>query len=308
MVVGADIGGTKLAVVLLGGDGTVCHQSWVEYGTRSVEYGTRSFAGIIDGLVAAVSQATEVANAMDGAVAGVGIALAAWLSADRHSVVLGANIGAQQEQILAQVGQLLNLPVVVENDGNATALAESTAAGARSGCCAVFTLGTGVGGGVVVGGRLLLGGSGLAAELGHVPVDPNGRPCVCGGRGCLETVASGPAMALATGARSGSEVVARAHAGDELALTVLEGAGRAIGHTIRLLVPVVAPDVVVLGGSISYAAGEYLLPAVLSALEHERPLSVVSPAPRVQLGRLGPYAGAIGAAHLALALPAPPAL
>lgn len=293
-VVGADVGGTKVSAVLLSEQGEVCHQSWVEYRPTG-------FDGIIDALVGAVGGASEAATTMGKKVGAVGVALAAWLSPDRESVIMGANIGARHEPLSAELGRRLGLPVVLENDGNATALAESRAAGARSGCCVVFTLGTGVGGGVVVDDRLVMGGSGLAGELGHIAFNPAGARCVCGGRGCLELVASGPGITSAAGARDSTEVVARARSGDELARGVLHEAGRAIGQAVKMLVPVIAPHLVVLSGSIGYAAADYLLPGVRSALAEERPLSAVSAPPEVELGRVGPYAGAIGAAHLALA-------
>ena len=143
---------------------------------------------------------------------------------------------------------------MIENDGNASALAEARTF-EESRCVVVLTLGTGVGGGVVVDGQLLLGASGLAAELGHLSVGKGGPPCVCGGRGCLELFASGPAIARAGHAATSAEVVAAADAGDATAQRVLRAAGAAIGRAIVLLIPVVDPDLVLITGRLADAAG-----------------------------------------------------
>jgi glucokinase len=162
-----------------------------------------------------------------------------------------------------------------------------------------MTFGTGVGGGIVIDGRLLSGASGLGGELGHIPVKVGGAPCVCGGRGCLELEASGRAIALAGQAKTSAEVVSRAQAGDTGAVTVLTNAGCAIGTAVKILVPAVGPETVVLTGALAHGAGDFILPAARSVLDEDRPLSIVRQAPRIEIGRLGPYAGAIGAAELA---------
>jgi glucokinase len=293
MVVGADIGGTKVSTVLVDGGGVVRHRTWAEHSARS-------FDEILAAVGIAVAESIEVADRLGGEVCGFGAAVAAWLSPDRERILVGANIGAGDHDVAGALRRSLGMPVVVENDGNATALAEHWAAGAVSRCLVVLTLGTGVGGGIVMDGRLLSGASGLAGELGHLPVTEAGGLCCCGGRGCLELSASGPAIAAAGGAASTAEVVAAARAGSTEALLALGTAGRAIGVAVSRLVPVVDPDLVVLSGSIAHAASDYLVPAALSALHEDRPLSVVGSAPRVELGRLGPHAAAIGAARLAL--------
>ena len=299
MVVGADLGGTKLSAVLVDSARSVVHNIWLE----------RPGAGLpalVAALEAAVAECQAVAARLGGEVAAVGLAVAGWLSADREHLVWGANLDARDHQLGADLRRRLQLPVVIENDGNATALGEFRAAGPDQGCMAVFTFGTGVGGGVIVDGRPLLGARGLAGELGHIPVAEAGAPCICGGRGCLELFASGPGIARAGGASTSFEVVAAARAGDRGALGVLNIAGRAIGRATAVLVPVVDPDAVVLAGSLAHAAGEYLLPAARAALAEERPLRGVRPPPPIEVGRLGRSAGAIGAAELVLPAPASP--
>jgi len=294
MVVGADIGGTKLCAVLTSASGDVAHRTWTEHAVGAP-------GDLVDRLVTAVDGCREVASGVGGEVVAVGVAVAAWLTRDRQELTLGANLGARDRELGAELRRRLGLPVAIENDGNATALAESRCA-QESHCLVVFTLGTGVGGGVVIDEQPLLGAGGLAGELGHLCVAEDGPPCVCGGRGCLELFASGPAIARAGQATTSSEVVAAAEAGDAAALQVLRAAGAAIGRAVALLVPVVDPDLVLLSGRLADAAAAYLLPAARATLDGERPLRHVTAPPRIELGRVGPEAGAIGAAELALGI------
>lgn len=297
MVVGADLGGTKLSAVLVDSAHTVVHRIWLDRPGAGL-------AALVVALEAAVAECQAVAAGLGGEVVAVGLAVAAWLSADREHLVWGANLAARDHEIGAELRGRLQIPVTIENDGNATALGEFRAAGLGLGCMAVFTFGTGVGGGVIVDGRPLIGARGLAGELGHIPVTNAGGPCVCGGTGCLELFTSGPGLARAGGATSSFEVIAAARAGDAGALRVLSTAGRAIGRAAAVLVAVVDPDIVVLAGSLAHAAGEYLLPEARSALAGDRPLRGVGPPPPIELGRLGRDAGAIGAAELVLDVPA----
>ena len=299
MVVGADIGGTKLCTVLAGDDHRVAYRTWAEHGTGGIG-GTGE---LVDYLVTAVEDSREAARGLGGEVVAVGVSVAGWLSQDRERLIEGANLGARDRDLGGELRHRLGLPVVLENDGNTSALAEARAA-KESRCLVVLTLGTGVGGGVVIDGQLVLGASGLAAELGHLSVGKGGPPCVCGGRGCLELFASGPAVARAGHAATSAEVVAAADGGDATAQRVLRAAGAAIGRAIVLLVPVVDPDLVLISGRLADAAANYLLPAARATVNRTRPLRQVNAPPRIDLGRVGPEAAAIGAAELALLIPA----
>jgi glucokinase len=177
---------------------------------------------------------------------------------------------------------------------------------------ALLTLGTGVGGGVVVDGQLLGGAGGLAGELGHVPVADTGPECVCGGTGCLELFASGPALLAAArgdltpqdgtaGPSTPADVVAAATRGDRDARTVLERAGHAVGLAVARFVPVLDPELVLLGGSLAFAGSEVLLPAAREGLRSNLILSDLRTPPRLDLATCGPEAGAVGAAACALA-------
>jgi glucokinase len=288
-VVGADVGGSKLSTVLVAPDHTVLHRTWDSHGGAG-------FAVIVDVLQGALDEQRRVAGRLGYEVGYLGVALAAWLSPDCRTLILGANIGARDLDVQGALEERLGLPVVVENDGNATALAEYQALGSASRCFVAITFGTGVGGGVIEEGRLRRGAHGLGGELGHIPVAADGPECFCGGSGCLETFASGPALARAGGARDAEEVVRRARQGDEGAGDILRRAGRAIGTAVKCLVPVVGPDVVVLCGTVAHAAAEFFLPAAREEAGRRLPLGLSLSPPPIEEGRLGPLAGALGAA------------
>jgi glucokinase len=165
---------------------------------------------------------------------------------------------------------------------------------------------TGVGGGLVRGGRVVDGASGNAGHIGHVVVDPEGPDCACGGRGCLEAIASGPrtvAWALANGwhaaVADGRALVADAAAGEPVAVAALARAGAAIGVGIASALALCDVQIVVIGGGLA-AAGELLLEPVRAALARHARLGFTRAVPVVGSG-LGPDAGLVGAAALVLA-------
>jgi glucokinase len=214
-----------------------------------------------------------------------------------------------------------DLPVVVDNDGNAAAWGEHRfGAGRGASEMLMVTVGTGIGGGLVTGGRLFRGAHGFAAEIGHIIVEPNGPLCGCGNRGCWEQVASGRAigrMGRAAGAEHpesllvelaggdpasvhGPVVTEAARRGDPMAVEILSEVGRRLGEGIAGLVNVLDPELVVVGGGASQA-GDLLLEPARRAFDAS--VEAVDHRPRVPLvaAALGNDAGAIGAADLAAA-------
>ena len=260
----------------------------------------------------------------------MGLSVAGWLSRDRLEVRTAANLGLAATPLAALAEARLNCPVLMENDGNAAAFAEYVrGAGRAAEVLMLITLGTGVGGGIVVSGALAGGSHGLAAEIGHLPIDPAGPDCCCGGRGCLELYASGPGLAAQARARAGQpegaailslaggqpgqitarQVVAAARGGDAWAAGLLARAGRAVARAVACVTPVLDPDLVVLSGSVAMSAGDLILGPARRQLARAPALpAVLSPVPIV-LGQTGPGAAALGAAELARRLPGsfPPA-
>jgi predicted NBD/HSP70 family sugar kinase len=211
-----------------------------------------------------------------------------------------APVGVEREELAHALGERFGVPVLVDNNTRLAALAESvwgTAAGERD--VLYVRLSHGVGGGLVVDGGLHRGAYGLSGEFGHITVEPGGRPCECGGTGCLETVASVGAVldahrAAGGAAASVAEVTAAARAGEEPAASVVAAAGRHVGAALSAVCNAVGPGVVVVGGELA-AAGEALTGPLREALAaglmpFSRPLLDLRPA---ALGEVGAALGGI---------------
>jgi glucokinase len=217
------------------------------------------------------------------------------------------------------MSERIGLPVTVDNDGNCAVLAEARhGAGGGSGDVVMLTLGTGIGGGLVLGGQLQRGWIGAGAEVGHIVIDMDGPPCQgnCPNRGCLEVMASGSALvreaslrvarrpdtALGHALEEGREltgpfVTELAHDGDPVARDAIETVGRALGVGLSSLVNLLNPEVIVIGGGV-IAAGEMLLEPARREM-NERALSPARENVRVTAAEFGDEAGMIGAALMA---------
>ncbi len=274
---------------------------------------------MLDTVVSAVGEVRAAIEAASGGVEAVGIGIPALIDTGRGVAVTSTHLPLAGVRFAALAAERIGLPVFVDNDGNAAMLAEwrfGAARGARD--AALLTIGTGIGGGLVVGGALQRGSQGAGAELGHMVVQADGPRCNgnCPSRGCLESVCSGTALArearrvaerrpasglgraLAAGREiSGPLVTELAHDGDATAIDVLAAMGRWLGIGVGNLVNMLNPDVVVIGGGV-IAAGELLLgPA--RAVVAERALSPGREHVRIVAARFGAESGMLGAATLA---------
>ncbi|PPK95284.1 glucokinase [Kineococcus xinjiangensis] len=312
--VGVDIGGTKIAA------GVVDEQGALLATTRR-ETPAKAAADI----QAAVADAVAELSAAHP-ISAVGVAAAGFVDASRSTVVFAPNLAWRDEPLRAGLEQRLGLPVVVENDANAAAWGEYRFGGAvgDDGRLAddvlLLTVGTGLGGGIIAGGRLQRGDNGAAAEVGHARAVPGGHLCGCGNRGCWEQYVSGSALvrearALASAGAPGTTallaaadghpeaitgpVVTRLAAeGDPTSLRLLADLGRWLGEAVASFVAILDPEVIVIGGGVS-AAGDLLLqPARESYAANLSGRGFREPAP-LRLAKLGNDAGIIGAADLA---------
>lgn len=257
LLVGLDIGATKILGVAASPDGTVHGTVRVESPIGGAEV-VAAAAGVVDRL------RRVTGDPINGSV-GVGIPglVDADLGTVRHAVNLGVADGyAFGDELAALTGT----EVVVDNDVNAAALGAAAVTG--RGDLVYLSLGTGLAVAAILDGRLRRGVHNAAGEIGHIPVDPNGPPCECGQVGCLETVASGSALATmwpATGRPSGQALFEAVAAGDPRAEAVRDRFAARVADAVRLVVLTVDPDVVVLGGGVSHV-GEPLRLAVAGAL------------------------------------------
>lgn len=282
-LLGLDLGGTDIKLALLEDDRVVAKDSAP----------TRSEDGRPEAVLARLVELGRGAGAVDA----VGVAVPGLLDSQGCAVLfpnlhgdwVGQPLAAPFEQGFGQAVALLN-------DGHAFALAETrvgAARGFRDVICVVC--GTGVGGGLVLGGRLHLGIAERAGEIGHHTVAPDGEACACGNRGCLETIAGSRAIAHAAGTPSFAEALAAARAGEAAAVSALARAGVTLGIAIANLTIFLTPERIVVGGGVA-EAGELLLGPLRAELS--RRAGGVAPLDRIEVvaAHLGPFAGAIGAA------------
>jgi glucokinase len=316
LVVGVDLGGTKLTGALVDADGTL--EGLTRWPRPVREYGETidALSAIVDGLRARAAELGRPVTAL-------GMAVAAWLDAERSGVLQAANLGWRDRPLRADVSRRVGLPVVLVNDGDAAAWGEYRfGAGAEARSLLLVTIGTGVGGGVVIDGRPLTGGSGLGGELGHLAVQADGLPCACGARGCLEMYASATALVrrarecaraepgaaelllrLAGGDADridGPVVVTAARGGDRVATEALEQIGRWLGRGLAQATAVVDPTLILVGGGLA-AAGELLLAPARSAYADALPAQSVRREAPIRLAALGAAAGLVGVAERARA-------
>jgi glucokinase len=307
-VVGVDVGGTKIAA------GRVSGTSADRIPDRDTDLS--SSAALLDQIEAAVRETID----RSGPVGAVGVGVPSQVDFASGAVVASANIPLNDVPLREELGERLGAPVYVDNDANCAALAEARSTDdAPAQSLVMLTLGTGVGGGVVIDGRIFRGSSGLGAELGHVVVDANGPECpgTCPNRGCLEALCSGTALERAatafaagnpasrlgelageTGGRvKGRAVVDAARDGDADARELLVDVGRWLGVGIASFANIFEPEHVVVGGGLSKAADLFLPVAETEA--RGRALPGLAGRWRLSVAKAGNDAGVIGAGLLA---------
>jgi len=313
VVIGLDVGGTKIlgCAVSTAAPSTVLVEERIETPVGPAAL-LEDLAGLVQRLQARLSD--------DGQAPAVAVGVGVPALVDRDGVIRFAThlTGVTDLAVGRELSRVLGLPVAVDNDANCAAFAEARlGAGAGADDVAVVTLGTGIGAGFVVGGRLLRGSRGFAGEPGHMQVADDGLPCPCGRRGCWERYASGtglgylarraviegraPALARLPGAPDaigGEAVVALARGGDPDASAVLDEAGRWVAVGLADLVDILDPELVVVGGGL-VDAGELLLDPVRRHLATMVLGHGHREVPPVMPALLGSGAGAIGAALLA---------
>jgi glucokinase len=250
-----------------------------------------------------VSQARKLGV---GSEVPLGVAVAGFLDPTRQVVQFSPNISWSNRALAAELCDALGVPVHLDNDANAACYGEyRQGAGRDATTLAMFTLGTGVGGAVMESGRLLVGSSGIAGELGHIPIRSNGSVCGCGLSGCLETIASGTAIVARVRELTGSphatpdEVTDMLRSDIALQDKVFSDVADALAQAIVTLRAVTNPDTVVVGGGVMDRSGTLLLDKISDKVGERLAGASFSAIPRVVEATLGNRAGGIGAALLA---------
>ena len=310
LTIGIDVGGTKVLGGVVDEAGKVLTTARKDTPRQGGSALTQTIADVAKELLEQHS------------VASVGVSAAGFVSSDRKTMLATPNIADWNGVDLDnQLTKLIGLPVVIENDANAAAWGEAKfGAGKNQDHMMMLTVGTGIGGGIVVNGALYRGAFGIAAEFGHMRVVPEGHICGCGARGCFEQYASGNALLRhAREAINASPEVARnllsrgdgtvagltgqaiteaARDGDPVALAAFNTTGQWLGAGIASLAVLLDPACVVIGGGV-IDAGEILLKPTRESLERNMPFAGKHPYPQIIAAQLGNEAGLVGVADLA---------
>ncbi|WP_199424238.1 ROK family glucokinase [Actinotalea solisilvae] len=309
--IGVDIGGTKIAAGVVDEDGVILAKAKRKTAARDAAEIDRAVADLY----------TELAAQYE--VSALGVAAAGFIGSDRATALFGANIAWRDYPLRDRIAELVadDVRIVVENDANAAGWAEfQFGVGRDVDDMLLLTVGTGLGGALVVGGRLVRGAWGVAAEVGHLRVVPQGHQCGCGLHGCWEQYASGSALVrearaaaaahpsratrlveLADGRPdkvSGPSVTQAAKEGDPLSIELLAELGRWIGEGSASVAALLDPALVVIGGGVG-AAGDLLLEPARAAYLSQLSGRGFRPEARIELAAMGNDAGIVGAADLA---------
>ena len=311
LALGIDLGATAIKAGVVNRAGEILARA-----SRATEPETGP-EGVAERIARAAMSALQAAGRDLGDLDGVGVGTPGICDAGRGVVISSGNLRWKEVPLAELLSRRLGVPVRLENDANCAAWGEQWCGAAR-GCedVILFTLGTGVGGALILGGRVYSGATGWAGELGHIRVAPDGPPCGCGLAGCLETFASAaamaragqeavaagrsPAMARLAAAQEGRVdarvVITAAREGDAAATEILRRAGEYLGQVAAGLVSALNPALIVVGGGGAYA-GDLLLEPMRRAIAAQAlpgPADIV----RVVRATLGNDAGLIGAATL----------
>ena len=308
--IGVDVGGTKVLGGVVDEFGAVLMTARRETPREGGRALTQAIADVAQELMSEFT------------IDSVGVSAAGFVSSDRKTMLATPNIaGWNGVDLDSDLTALIGLPVVIENDANAAAWGEARfGAGRGKDHMLMMTIGTGIGGGIVVNGDLYRGAFGIAAEIGHIRVVPDGHLCGCGARGCFEQYASGNALlrhareAIAASpdiARNllsrgdgtidgltGKAITEAAGEGDAVALAAFNTTGQWLGAGIASLSVILDPECVVIGGGV-IDAGEILLAPTRAALERYMPFAGRHPYPEIIAASLGNEAGLVGVADLA---------
>lgn len=291
--IGLDIGGTGIKAGLVDTEGNVISRQEVPTPAENTQ-------AVEDAVVELITSLSA-----DNAIIAAGVAAAGFIDENQSTVYYAPNIAWRNEKLKAKLEARTELPIVIENDANAAGWAEYRfGAGKHVTHMTMLTIGTGVGGAIVVNGELFRGGFGAGAELGHLRVVPNGLECGCGQRGCIEQYGSGSALLRFIRDEKNDQSVTAVQAkelleqGDTEALQGLTVLGEWLGVACASLAAVLDPQLFVIGGGVSIA-GDALLNPIQRSFRDNLSAKGYHPEPEFRVAELLNDAGIIGAADLA---------
>jgi len=306
LTIGIDIGGTKISAGVVDSSGNLIDSSKC---STPAEGGKDLISSVVN-LVKELNKKYEIK--------GIGISIAALISSDYGTIVGAPNIANLSKLNFAnEIKEEFKLPIIIENDANSAMWAEFKFGSAKGlNPVMFFIIGTGVGGGLVIDGKLFKGANGIGAEFGHMCVVPNGLLCGCGAKGCIEQYASGGALiryaneallanpdkseevlSFGEGKLSGTALTKAAKAGNELALAAFSKQADWLGLACASYSLIIDPQAIIIGGGV-VDAGELFLAPVRAAMRKYMPFAESHVPPKIIAAKFGNDAGLIGAADL----------
>ena len=291
-VIGVDVGGTKTLYAV------VTHEGAIE-----ARLERHTVVSSQDALLAELDDGVEELRTAHPDTSALGFGIPSRVDQRTGRAVASVNVPLTDVDFRDRMRERHGLPVAIDNDGNAAAIAEWRIGAARGASNVVMlTLGTGIGGGLILGGRPYRGATGSGAELGHIVIEFDGPLCACGGRGHLEAVASGKAAGqvaqkLYGPEASGQDLVRRAESGEDDAVEAMAAIGRRLGAAIATFVNIFEPEIVVIGGGFGRAS-ELMLGPARGVLARDG-LAPGRDSLRIVEAELGSDAGVIGAGMIA---------
>jgi glucokinase len=311
VIIGVDLGGTNVVVGAVPEDGSALYG--LAQRRTPVAHGADAVADLIGTMIKACIADVRAACGPAVEIVGVGVGAPGPLDTARGIVFFAPNLGWRDMPLRDRIAKAVGLTATLDNDANCAVFGEWWRGAARGGrVVAGLTIGTGIGGGVVIDGKLFHGASDVAGEIGHTTVDLNGRRCKCGNYGCIEAYASGPAIAARAieGVEAGASsslpsyvkniadidaqvVYQAAHDGDEFAREVVRDTARFLGATVANVVNLLNPDVVVICGGVTLAGDQLFAP--LREEVRRRAFKPAVAACRIVPGSLSGTAGVYGA-------------
>ena len=306
LTIGIDIGGTKISAGVVDSSGNLIDSSKC---STPAEGGKELISSVVN-LVKELNKKHEIK--------GIGISIAALISSDYGTIVGAPNIANLSKLNFAnEIKEEFKLPIIIENDANAAMWAEFKFGSAKGlNPVMFFIIGTGVGGGLLIDGKLFKGANGIGAEFGHMCVVPNGLLCGCGAKGCIEQYASGGALiryaneallanpdkseevlSFGEGKLSGTALTKAAKAGNELALAAFSKQADWLGLACASYSLIIDPQAIIIGGGV-VDAGELFLAPVRAAMRKYMPFAESHVPPKIIAAKFGNDAGLIGAADL----------
>ncbi len=299
--IGIDIGGTNIPASIIDENGTVIH---------TIDKKTMAEGGpdaVINRIVESITDLLKYfdGNIKDAKIIGVGLGAPGALDHQKGLVIASPNLPKWKNvPLVEKIKQQVKMPIFIDNDANCAAIGEhwiGAASGTRNSI--LITLGTGVGGGIIINNKIYRGSHGTAGELGHITIIANGNKCACGNFGCLEAYASASATAL-----RGKELLKRsdltaydiykqAEQGDALSRDILIESGTYLGIGIATFANIFDPDMIIIGGGFA-GAEKYLIPAAIKEA-YKRSFKSIMDNVKITTAKLGNHAGIIGAAKLA---------